>query len=280
MCECCTEHQKDIYLPHLATVEDARLLNKTEMYLRLTMDDGAWDYRPGQFVEVSIAGIGEAPLTIASSPTFKGGLEIVVRRIGNVTNAMHGLRAGDKVGVRGPLGRGVYPVDEAKGRDIVFICGGLGLVPQRSFIRYVMDNRSDYGRVVILQGTRDMDQRFFEDELAAWAKGHDVAVIETLDKPDPRWKGNVGVVTTLISKLQVDMKSAILSICGPPVMYKFVLMALAEYSVPHEHIYLNLERKMKCGVGKCGHCQINHLYCCIDGPVFKYSDLAVVPEAI
>ena len=280
MCECCTEHQKDIYLPHLATVEDALLLNKTEMYLRLTMDDGAWDYRPGQFVEVSIAGIGEAPLTIASSPTFKGGLEIVVRRIGNVTNAMHGLRAGDKVGVRGPLGRGVYPVDEAKGRDIVFICGGLGLVPQRSFIRYVMDNRGDYGRVVILQGTRDMDQRFFEDELAAWAKGHDVAVIETLDKPDPRWKGNVGVVTTLISKLQVDMKSAILSICGPPVMYKFVLMALAEYSVPHEHIYLNLERKMKCGVGKCGHCQINHLYCCIDGPVFKYSDLAVVPEAI
>jgi len=197
-----------------------------------------------------------------------------------VTNAMHGLSAGDKVGVRGPLGRGVYPVDEAKGKAIVFICGGLGLVPQRSFIRYVMDNRSDYGRVVILQGTRDMDQRFFEDELAAWAHGHDVVVIETLDKPDPRWKGNVGVVTTLISKIPVDMKSAILSICGPPVMYKFVLMALAEYSVPHEHIYLNLERKMKCGVGKCGHCQINHLYCCMDGPVFKYSDLAVVPEAI
>jgi sulfhydrogenase subunit gamma (sulfur reductase) len=280
MCECCTGHQKDIYLPQVATVKEARLLNKTEMYLRLAMNDGAWDYKPGQFVEVSVAGIGEAPLTIASSPTFSDGLEIVVRRIGNVTNAMHNLKAGDKAGIRGPLGRGVYPVDEAKGRDIVFICGGLGLVPQRSFINYVMDNRRDYGKIVILQGTRDMDQRFFEDELAAWAKIKDVVVMETLDKPDPRWKGNVGVVTTLVSKAGVDRASAVFSVCGPPVMYKFVLMALAEYAIPHDHIYLNLERKMKCGVGKCGHCQINHLYCCMDGPVFKYSDLAVVPEAI
>ena len=280
MCECCTKHQKGIYLPQLATVEEARLLNKTEMYLRLTMDDGAWDYRPGHFVEVSIAGIGEAPLTIASSPTFKGGIEIVVRRVGNVTNAMHRLKAGGKVGIRGPLGRGLYPVDAAKGRPIVFICGGIGLVPQRSFINYVMDHRSDYGRVVILQGTRDMDQRFFQEELSAWGRAKDVVVTETLDKPDPQWKGNVGVVTTLISKIPVDLKSAILSVCGPPVMYKFVLMALAEHDVPHDHIYLNLERKMKCGVGKCGHCQINHLYCCMDGPVFKYSDLAVVPEAI
>ena len=181
MCECCTEHAKDIYRPQVATVDEARLLNETEMYLRLDTNGSGFDYVPGQFVEVSVAGIGEAPLTIASSPTFDGGLEIVVRRIGNVTNAMHKLKSGDKVGIRGPLGRGVYPVEAAKGRDIVFICGGLGLVPQRSFIRYVMDNRADYGKVVILQGTRDMGQRFFEDELAAWAKVRDVAVIETLD---------------------------------------------------------------------------------------------------
>ena len=280
MCECCTGAQKDIYLPQLATVKEARLLNKTEMYLRMTLDDEAWDFVPGQFVEVSVAGIGEAPLTIASSPTFKGGLEIVVRRIGNVTNAIHGLEAGGKVGIRGPLGGGVYPVDEARGKDIVFVCGGIGLVPQRSFINYVMDHRKDYGKVVILQGTRDMDQRFFQDELVAWGKIKDVVVIETLDKPDPQWKGNVGVVTTLISKIPVNLKSAILSVCGPPIMYKFVLMALAEHDVPHSNIYLNLERKMKCGVGKCGHCQINNLYCCMDGPVFRYSGLALVPEAI
>jgi NAD(P)H-flavin reductase len=280
MCDCCTQHQKDIYLPQAATVEEARLLNKTEKYLRLTLDDGGWDYKPGHFVEVSIGGFGEAPLTIASSPTFKGGLEIVVRRVGSVTGAMHKLQAGDKAGIRGPLGRGLYPVDEAKGKDIVFICGGIGLVPQRSFINYVMDHRRDYGKVVILQGTRDLDQRFFEDELVAWAKAKDVVVMETLDKPDPRWKGHVGVVTTLISQIAVDRPSAVFSVCGPPVMYKFVLMALAEYNIPHEHIYLNLERKMKCGVGKCGHCQINNLYCCMDGPVFKYSDLSSVPEAI
>jgi NAD(P)H-flavin reductase len=280
MCDCCTEHQKDVYLPQVATVKEARLLNKTEKYLRLTLNEEAWDYKPGHFVEVSIPGIGEAPLTIASSPTFKDGIEIVVRRVGNVTNAMHKLAPGDRAGIRGPLGRGLYPVDEAKGRDIVFICGGIGLVPQRSFISYVLDHRKDYGKVVILQGTRDMDQQFFREELAAWAKAKDVVVIETLDKPDPRWKGNVGVVTTLISKVVVDRPSAVFSVCGPPVMYKFVLMALAEYSIPHQHIYLNLERKMKCGVGKCGHCQINQLYCCMDGPVFKFSDLAAVPEAI
>jgi NAD(P)H-flavin reductase len=280
MCECCTEVKKDIYLPLLATVQETRMMNDTEMYLRLTMDHGAFDYLPGQFVEISIAGIGEAPLTIASSPTFKEGFEIVVRRIGNVTKARHGLKPGDKCGVRGPLGQGIYPVDASKGKDIVFICGGIGLVPQRSFIKWVLDHRDDYGRVVILQGARDMSQRLFQDELVTWARQKDCVVMETLDKKDEGWHGHVGVVTTLIRDIDVDLKGACVSVCGPPIMYKFVLMALEDYQVPHENIYLNLERRMKCGVGKCGHCQINDIYCCMDGPVFKYSDLASIPEAI
>jgi NAD(P)H-flavin reductase len=279
MCQCCSE-KKDIYLPELATVVKADAMNVTEKYLQLSMDDGQFDYVPGQFVEVSLAGIGEAPITITSSPTQKGGFELVIRKIGNVTNAVHHLKAGDKIGIRGPLGDGMYPVEEAKGKNLVFICGGLGLVPQRSFINYVLDNRDDYGEVTILQGTKCYDQRLFASEIAAWGARDDVVMLETLDEPDERWKGNVGVVTTLISKIKTDLSSAIVSVCGPPVMYKFVLMALEEFDVSHENIFLNLERKMKCGVGKCGHCQINDVYCCMDGPVFRYSDLATMPEAI
>lgn len=279
MCQCCAE-QKDIYLPQLATVQAVEDMNVTERYLRLSMDAGWLDYVPGQFVEVSVAGIGEAPITISSSPTRKGGFELVVRRIGNVTRAIHNLKPGDKIGIRGPLGRGVYPVEEAKGKDVVFICGGIGLVPQRSFINYVLDNRSDYGEVTILQGTKEYDQRLFVSEVEAWDQRDDVQMLETLDEPDHRWKGNVGVVTMLIPKIKSELKSAVVLICGPPIMYKFVLMSLGDHQVPHESIFLNLERRMKCGVGKCGHCQINDVYACMDGPVFRYSDLASLPEAI
>jgi len=279
MCQCCSE-KKDIYLPQLATVVKADDMNVTEKYLQLSMDDGQFGYVPGQFVEVSVAGIGEAPITITSSPTQTGGFELVVRKIGNVTNAIHALTPGDKLGIRGPLGDGKYPAEEAKGKNLVFICGGIGLAPQRSFINYVLDNRADYGEVTILQGTKCYDQRLFTSEIAQWEQRDDVAMLETLDEPDERWKGNVGVVTALVSKIKTDLTSAVVLICGPPVMYKFVLMALEEYDVSHGNIFLNLERKMKCGVGKCGHCQINDVYCCMDGPVFRYSDLATMPEAI
>lgn len=282
MCECCAT-EKDIYLPEPATVRKVRMMNDTELYVRFTMDNAvtpAFDFTPGQFVEVSIAGIGEAPITITSSPTQTEYIEMVVRRIGNVTKAIHKLRAGDKIGIRGPLGNGTYPVEETKGKNLVFICGGIGLVPQRSFINYMLDNRDDYGDVIILLGTKCFPQRFFHSELEQWANRDDIHFLETVDEAHDCWNGNVGVVTTLIPKIETELKSAQVLICGPPVMYKFVLMALQEEKVPHDNIYLNLERKMKCGVGKCGHCQINNFYACIDGPVFRYSDLGVAPEAI
>jgi NAD(P)H-flavin reductase len=272
--------EKDIYLPQLAAIEKRRLMNATEMYLRLTMDEGPLDYVPGQFVEVSVPGVGESPITVSSSPTQKEYFELVVRRIGNVTSAIHRLRIGDKVGIRGPYGNGAYPVEEAKGRNLVFICGGIGLVPQRSFVNYVLDNRDDYGEITVLLGTKCMAERFFQSELDGWSHRKDIHFMETVDEADDCWQGNVGVVTTLIPKIEKELTSALVFICGPPVMYKFVLLALNEAKVPRENIFLNLERKMKCGVGKCGHCQINNLYVCIDGPVFRYSDLAVAPEAI
>jgi len=279
MCQCCAE-KKDIYLPQLATVADISQMNVTEKYLRLSMDDGMFDFLPGQFVEVSIAGIGEAPITISSSPTQTDGFELVVRKIGNVSGAIHNLQKGSKLGIRGPLGKGIYPVEEAKGQNVVFICGGIGMVPQRSFINYVLHNRSDYGDVAILQGTKSYDLRLFTREIEEWSRRGDVQMLETLDEGHPSWQGHVGVVTKLIRKVETDLKSARILVCGPPVMYKFVLMALEEVDVPHNNIFLNLERKMKCGVGKCGHCQINNSYVCMDGPVFRYSDLASLPEAI
>lgn len=279
MGNCCAE-KKDIYLPLPATVQDLKMLNQTELYLKLAMDNDKLEYVPGQFVEVSIAGIGEAPISISSTPTRGDSFELVVRKIGNVTNAIHNLKKGDKVGIRGPMGKGIYPTEQTKGKNLVFICGGIGLVPQRSFINYVLDNRDDYGDVAILLGTKNPPERIFHSELEDWSKREDVKFLETVDRGDESWRGNVGVVTTLMSKIENELKDAAVFICGPPVMYKFVLMSLMEYFVPSDRIYLNLERKMKCGVGKCGHCQINHYYACMNGPVFCQADLINVPEAI
>ncbi len=279
MCECCVSNEKDIYLPQPATITKRRMLNGTELFLHLELDGGKeLEYMPGQFVEVSLAGIGEAPISISSSPTQKG-LELVIRNVGTLTRAIHKLQVGDKLGVRGPYGS-TYPVEQAKGKDLVFICGGIGLVPQRSFIRYVLDHRDSYGKVTVLIGTKCFEMRLFREELAMWEERRDMRVMETIDEAHDCWSGNVGVVTTLIPKIEKDLPGSLVSICGPPVMYKFVLMALAEVDVPQDSTFVNLERKMKCGVGKCGHCQINQYYVCQEGPVFRYSDLAHVPEAI
>jgi len=279
MCECCGQ-EKDIYLPQLATVNKARMMNGTELYLNVSMDTEPLEYEPGQFVEVSIPGFGEVPISISSSPTQKGHFELVVRKIGNVTNMIHKLSAGNKIGIRGPFGKGCYPVEEAKGKNLVFICGGIGLVPQRSFIKYVLDNRSDYGDVSVLLGTKCHRQRFYHSELRQWKQRDDIRLLETVDEKDDCWQGNVGVVTTLIPKIESELSSSMIFICGPPIMYKFVIIALKREKVSGENIFVNLERKMKCGVGKCGHCQINNFYVCVDGPVFRYSELGVAPEAI
>jgi len=279
MCECCNNHKNDIYLPQLATITKRRMLNGTELYLHLEMDSGKdLEYSPGQFVEVSVAGIGEGPISISSSPTQKG-LELVIRNVGSLTRVIHKLEVGAKLGIRGPYGS-TYPVEQAKGKDLVFICGGIGLVPQRSFIRYALDHRNDYGKIIVLIGTKCYTMRLFREEIALWQQRKDMTVMETIDEAHDCWDGNVGVVTTLIPKIESDLPSSLVMICGPPVMYKFVLMALAEAEVSEDRIYVNLERRMKCGVGKCGHCQINEKYVCQEGPVFRYSDLALVPEAI
>jgi len=274
-------NQKDIFVPEMATIARTAAMTDMEKYFELRLDSTkALGHMPGQFVEVSIPGVGEAPISVSSSPDKKGAFDLVVRRVGRLTDALHALPAQAKLGIRGPFGT-TFPVDTAmRGKDIVFVCGGIGLVPVRSAIHYVLNRRQDYGKVTILYGTKTPADRLFVDELAAWAKRADVDFKETVDRADEAWRGNVGVITTLIPSVEMNPDNTVVIVCGPPVMYKFVLLELAERRVRPENVYVSLERNMKCGVGMCGHCQINGYYTCLDGPVFKYSDVADVQEAI
>jgi NAD(P)H-flavin reductase len=274
-------HQDDIYLPEMATVLRSEPMTALERFIELKFDSGnELGHLPGQFVEVSIFGVGEAPISISSSPTQNGSFQMVVRNAGNVTRAMHGLKLGDKVGIRGPFGTH-FPVDgEMKGKDIVFVCGGLGLVPVRSAINYVLHHREDYGDVTILFGTKSPAERLFIDEVKEWTSKENVTYTETVDRGDEQWRGNVGVITTLMMDTMVDPRKTVAIVCGPPVMYKFAIMSLYKMGMVDRNIYVSLERHMKCGVGKCGHCQINGLYVCQDGPVFKFADVAELQEAI
>lgn len=273
--------QDDIYLPETATLLNSEPVTEMERFLEFKLDSGKeLGHMPGQFVEVSVFGIGEAPISISSSPTQEGSFQMVVRNAGNVTRAMHNLKPGDKVGIRGPFGTH-FPVDSVmKGKDIVFICGGLGLVPVRSAINYVMHHCNDYGNIQILCGVKNPAERLFVDELQKHASQENVCVMETCDRADEDWKGNVGVITTLMTGVTINPSKTVAIVCGPPVMYKFVILELRKLRVPDEDIYISLERHMKCGVGKCGHCQINELYVCQDGPVFRFADVAEVQEAI
>ncbi|MFO7958427.1 MAG: FAD/NAD(P)-binding protein [Candidatus Brocadiia bacterium] len=280
-CSCGSSSDKDLYLPQPATVLKSESMTELEQFLEFKLDSGAeLGHMPGQFVELSLPAYGEAPFSISSSPTRNGSFEMVVRRVGNVTSGIHGLEAGDKVGIRGPYGTH-FPVDDGlKGKDIMFVCGGIGLVPVRSAIHYVLHNRDDYGDVKILFGCKSPAERLFTDELARWDEQDDVDFLETVDKGDENWTGNVGVITTLLPKVEIDPDNTVAIICGPPVMYKFVIWDLYEMGMTADDIYVSLERRMKCGLGKCGHCQVNGIYVCQDGPVFNLGEIEEVREAI
>ncbi len=278
--------KSSIYLPTPATIVEMERMTDAEMFYRFRLDEGDdFSYMPGQFMSVTVPGIGEAPISISSSPTRSkpGELEMVIRKAGSVTGVLHNMVVGQKVGLRGPFGT-TFPVDtEMKGRDLLFVCGGIGLVPVRSAIHYVLDNRDDYGKVTIMFGSRTPADRLFLKDLQDWSTRPDVRYLDTVDQIDPSgpaWAGRVGVITRLIPKVDFDPALTTTIVCGPPIMYRFVMSELRKISLQEDQVFLSLERHMKCGVGKCGHCQINGLYCCQSGPVFKYTDVKSVKEAI
>lgn len=258
----------------------AKQMTEMEKFFEIALSKGEnLNHDPGQFVEVSILGVGEAPISISSSPTKRGSFELLVRNAGKVTAAMHKLEAGDEVGIRGPFGKG-FPVRILEGNDLLFVAGGLGIAPLRSLINYVIDNRRDFGKVHILLGCKSPKDMLFGDEVSEWEKRLDVNFNCTVDHADPDWKGNVGLITSLIPGVDIDPLRTFGVVVGPPVMYKYVIVELLKKDIPERQILVSLERHMKCGVGKCGHCQINNLYCCQDGPVFFYDKTKEIPEAL
>jgi sulfhydrogenase subunit gamma (sulfur reductase) len=276
------EKGEEIYLPRMAKVIRAEKISEKEKLFELKFNDGKdLGHKPGQFVEVSVFGIGECPISVSSSPTKKGSFELVIRLAGNVTKALHDVKTGDMVGIRGPYGRG-FDTEFLKGKDVLFIGGGIGIVPLRSLINYVIDKRSDYNAVSILYGCREPKELLFPQERKIWEGSKNLLYKVTVDKAQPsdNWKGNVGVITTLIPPLDINTSSTYAVVCGPPVMYKFVVRSLKEKGLADDHIILSLERRMKCGVGKCGHCQIGPYYACREGPVFSYAEIRDVKEAL
>jgi sulfhydrogenase subunit gamma (sulfur reductase) len=270
-----------IYLPQSARLKAVRPLSDREKLFTVELPQGfSLQHRPGQFVEVSLPGIGEAPISISSSPSrSNGSFELCIRRMGFVTHALHRLEPGDPLGIRGPFGQGL-PVESFFGKDLLLASGGLGLAPLRSLIHYICDYRNRFGRVLILYGARNPAELLFMDELMEWEAGSDVEVHITVDRPAEGWEGNVGVITTLFPKIQVYAPNTVAVTIGPPAMYRFVLIELLALGISDSNIWLSLERRMKCGVGKCGHCQINQVYTCIEGPCFSYDRIKNLGEAL
>jgi sulfite reductase subunit B len=276
-----TLDERQLYLPTFVRILDIKPLTELEKVFTFELPNGRpLGHRPGQFVEVSVLGVGEAPISISSSPSRSSkSFELCVRRVGDVTSALHSLKPGDRVGIRGPFGRG-FPFEKFRGKDLLFAPGGLGLAPLRSLINQVIDERAMFGRVVILYGARNPGELLFKDELKRWDEMEDVELYLTVDRGDDSWTGNTGVITTLFRNISVYPRNTVAATCGPPIMYRFVMMELFGKGISEGNIWLSLERRMKCGVGKCGHCQINNVYACQSGPVFSYKEIKGLEEAL
>jgi len=278
-----TPVEGNLLVPEPATIRSVETLTDHEKLFVIELDSGKpLGHSPGQFVEVSIFGIGEAPISVSSAP---GGntFEMVVRKVGDVTEKLHGMKSGDKVGIRGPFGHG-FNTGAMKGKNVLFICGGLGIVPARSLINFVIEHRMEYGQVMILYGCKEPSEFLFKTDSANWMAREDIQHITTVDtcreEDAGAWDGEVGLITTIMPLVTFNPEQTIAVVVGPPVMYKFVIRDLKNMGVPDDNIMVSLERRMKCGVGKCGHCQMNGVYVCKEGPVFTYKDIKDLPEAI
>lgn len=241
----------------------------------------SFDYRPGQFAMISVLGAGEAPFSISSTPSRPGLLEFCIRKAGSVTSAIFRLKENDLIGFRGAYGNG-FPVEKMRDKDILIIVGGLGAAPLRSVLLYCLDNRDRFRRVSVLHGAKRPAEMIFREEFLALKEREDLECHLAVDEDDTgAWTENVGVVTTLFPKLKkVEPANTFALVCGPPIMYKFVLRELVSLNIPKDQILMTLERRMKCGVGKCGHCAIDYIYTCLDGPVFTYWNVIHMRELI
>lgn len=239
----------------------------------------AFEFHAGQFGLYSAFGAGEATFCIASSPTETGYIECSVKRTGKVTNELHQCNEGDIIGFRGPYGNW-FPIDQMQGKNLLFVAGGIGLAPLNSVIRNCLDLRDQFKDISILYGARSVDDLVYKDRLQTWEGRKDVKTLYTVDPGGETsdWKGEVGFVPTILTKMKPKPDNTVVVLCGPPIMIKFVLASLVELGFSQDSAYTTLENRMKCGVGKCGRCNVGSLYVCKDGPVFRCSDLEALPN--
>jgi sulfhydrogenase subunit gamma (sulfur reductase) len=269
-------NQGNVYLPHLAVIE--KIVDET--YDTRTFHFNFKDeklreqftFASGQFCLVSVLGIGEAPFCISSSPTRKDHLECSIRQVGKLTRALHRLGVGAEIGFRGPYGNS-FPLDYLQGKNLVFVGGGIGLAPLRSLIWNVVDNRDKYGNIDIVYGARSPADLCFTYDLEAWDKDPTVNMVTTIDREAEGWEGRVGLVPVVLEEVAPTATNSVAIVCGPPIMIRFTFPALERLGFTPEQMITTLEKRMKCGVGKCGRCNIGNIYVCRDGPVFSYAEI-------
>jgi sulfhydrogenase subunit gamma (sulfur reductase) len=237
-------------------------------------DEAKFAYIPGQFAELSIYGKGESPIGIASSPTQPGYIEFTVQRAGVVTSALHDMEEGTLMGVRGPFGNS-WPIEYLEGKNIVIVGGGFAFTTLRSLLNYMIheSNRSRFGNITVIYGARNPGLLIYKNELDEWAKRSDINLNVTVDKGDAGWKGREGFVPTVCKEVAPSSENAVTVICGPPIMIRFTLPVFFDLGFSKENIITSLEMRMKCGIGKCGRCNVGSKYVCKDGPVFSLAEL-------
>jgi len=273
------------YIPMLTKVKSMVSENKVndiktvELEFQNEDDYKAFDYIPGQFAEISIIGKGECPIGIASSPTEEGTIKFTIKKMGTVTSAFHNSDIGDTIGVRGPLGNG-WPMEELKGKNIVVIGGGFAFSTLRSLVLYVLDekHRKDYGNLTVIYGNRDSGEVLYRDVLEDWEQRDDINVVLTIDREEEGWTRKVGFVAAIVKEVAPSPDNAVAIICGPPIMIRTAVDELVKIGWKDEQILNSLEMRMKCGIGKCGICNIGSKFVCIDGPVFSLAELKKMPN--
>ena len=277
------------YRPVMTTIEKITVENEARdlKTFRLAFHNGEetneFPARCGQFAALTVPGVGECPIGIASSPMDQGILEFTVKRYtdGLVTNALHNCRVGDRIGVRGPLGN-CFPLDRMEGGNVVVVGGGFAFTTLRATIRYMLheENRSRFGNITVIYGARSPGELLYKDELKEWEARNDIETHITVDEGDENWNGNVGFVPIVLEKVAPSPENAIALMCGPPIMIKFALLALTNVGFKPKEIITSLEMRMKCGIGLCGRCNIGSKYVCKDGPVFSFAELRELPQEV
>ena len=271
----------NLYKPRLMTV--AEIIDETSdvKTFKLSFQDGAKDgftFEAGQFGIFSTFGHGEAPFGIANSPTRAEYVECSLKRVGKVTSAMHELRVGDTMGFRGPYGKG-FPIEEMKGKNLIFVGGGIGMAPLRSLLWNCLDRREEFADITLIYGARSVSDLVYKPELAAWSEMDGLETVLTVDPggEDESWTGEIGFVPTVLEKVNPSPENALVITCGPPIMIRFVIVSLTSMDYKPHQIITTLEAKMKCGLGKCGRCNIGPAYICKHGPVFRFDELQELP---